>query len=135
MARDWFPLSFQLHVFSWNVHIKQEDIEQIAQPLLDFLMRYWTPQGSKLARLVEVDCQLCKLHYAKFLEQPMGILPEARLKPAPAFNNVMLDLFVLFRVRGEVQKCTSGKAYGVLFTNLAMRAVHIEAVFGYDTSN
>ena len=72
---------------------------------------------------------------AKFLEQPMGLLPEARLKPAPAFNHVMLDLFGLFRIRGEVQKCTSGKAYGVFFTNLVMRAVHIEAVFGYDTSN
>ena len=36
-------------------------------------------------------------------------------------------------MRGEVQKRTNGKAYGVIFTDLAMRAVHIEAVFGYDT--
>ena len=103
--------------------------------LARFRMRYWTPQGSKLARLVKMDCQLCKLRDAKFLEQPMGLLPEARLKPAPAFNHVMLDLFGPYTVRGEVQKRTSGKAYGVLFTDLAMRAVHIEAVFGYDTSN
>lgn len=98
-------------------------------------MRYWMPQGSKVARLVKMDCQLCKLHNAKFLEQPMGLLPEARLKPAPAFNHLMLDLFGPYTVRGEVQKCTSAKAYGVLFTDLAMRAVRIEAVFGYDTSN
>ena len=65
----------------------------------------------------------------------MGLLPEARLKPAPAFNHVMLDLFGPYTATGEVQKRTSGKAYGVLFTNLAMRAVHIEAVFGYNTSN
>ena len=58
-----------------------------------FQMRYWMPQGSKVARLVKMDCQLCKLHNAKFLKQPMGLLPEARLKPAPAFNHVMLDLF------------------------------------------
>ena len=103
--------------------------------LARFRMRYWTPQGSKLARLVKMDCQLCKLRDAKFLEQPMGLLPEVRLKPAPAFNHVMLDLFGPYTVRGEVQKRTSGKAYGVLFTDLAMRAVHIEAVFGYDTSN
>ena len=31
----------------------------------------------------------------------------------------MLDLFGTFTVRGEVQKRTSGKAYGVLFTDLA----------------
>lgn len=103
--------------------------------LARFRMHYWTPQGSKLARLVKTNCQLCKLRDAKFLEQPMGLLPEARLKPAPPFNHVMLDLFGPYTVRGEVQKRTSGKAYGVLFTDLTMRAVHIEAVFGYDTSN
>ena len=65
----------------------------------------------------------------------MGLLPEARLKPSPTFNHVMLDLFGPYTVRGEVQKRTSGKAYGVMFTDLAMRAVHIEVVFGYDTSN
>ena len=47
----------------------------------------------------------------------------------------MLDLFGPYTVRGEVQKRTSGKANGVMFTDLAMRAVHIEAVFGYDTGN
>jgi len=71
----------------------------------------------------------------KFLEQPVGLLPEARLRPAPAFHHVMLDLFGPYTVRGEVQKYTSAKAYGVMFTNLAMRAVYIEVVFGYDTSN
>ena len=103
--------------------------------LARFRMHYWVPRGSKLARSVKQNCQLCKLRDAKFLEQEMGLLPEARLKPSPAFNHVMLDLFGPYTVRGEVQKRTSGKAYGVMFTDLAMRAVHIEAVFGYDTSN
>ena len=58
-----------------------------------------------------------------------------RLKAAPPFNHVMLDWFGPYMVRGEVQKCTSAKAYVLRFTDLAMRAVHIEAVFGYDTSN
>ena len=78
---------------------------------------------------------MCKLREAKFLEQQMGQLPEARLKPAPAFNHVMIDLFGPYSVRGEVQKRTSGKSYGVIFTDLVMRAVHIEAVFGYDTES
>ena len=103
--------------------------------LARFRMHYWVPHGSKLARSVKMNCQLCKLRDARFLEQPMGLLPEARLKPSPAFNHVMLDLFGPYTVRGEVQKRTSGKAYGVMFTDLVMRAVHIEAVFGYDTSN
>ena len=45
----------------------------------------------------------------------------------------MFDLFGPYTVRGEVQKRTNGKAYGVIFTDLAVRAVNIEAVFGYDT--
>ena len=103
--------------------------------LARFRMRYWAPNGSKLARSVKMICQLYSLRDANFLEQQMGLLPVARLKPAPAFNHVMLDLFGPYMVRGEVQKRTSGKAYGVMFTDLAMRAVHIEAVFGYDTNN
>ena len=91
-----------------------------------FRMHYWVPHGSKLARSVKMNCQLCKLCDASFLEKPMGLLPEARLKPSPAFNHVMFDLLGPYTVRGEVQKRTSGKAYGVMFTDLAMRAVHIE---------
>lgn len=65
----------------------------------------------------------------------MGILPALRLKPAPAFNNTMIDLFGPYNIRGEVQKRTTGKGYGVIFTDLSSRAVHIEAAFGYDTSS
>lgn len=73
-----------------------------------------------------MNCQQCKLRGANFLERQMGLLPEARLKPAPAFNHIMLDLFGPYMVRRKVQKRTSGKAYGVMFTDLAVRAVHIE---------
>ena len=62
----------------------------------------------------------------------MGQLPAARLKPAPPFTHVMLDLFGPYVVR-EVQKRVSGKAHGVVFTDLVFGAVHIEAVYGYDT--
>ncbi|KAK3745381.1 hypothetical protein QZH41_001419 [Actinostola sp. cb2023] len=48
---------------------------------------------------------------------------------------VMLDLFGLYSARGEEQKRTSGEKYGVIFTDMVMRAVHIEAVFAYDTSS
>ena len=94
---------------------------------------YWVPRGSKLAQTVKHNCQLCKLRQAKLLQQEMGQLPEARLKPAPPFTHVMLNLFGPYVVRGEVQKRTSGKAYGVLFTDLVVGDVHIEAVYGYDT--
>lgn len=47
----------------------------------------------------------------------------------------MIDLFGPFLTRGEVQKRTSGKAYGVLFTDMVSRALHVEGVFGYDTES
>ena len=103
--------------------------------LAKFREKYWTPHGDKLARSVKFHCQLCKLKEAKLLEQTMGQLPEARLRPAPPFNHCMVDLLGPYAVRGEVQKRTSGKCYFVLFTDLYSRAVHMECAFGYDTSH
>ena len=54
--------------------------------LARFRQRYWVPQGSKLAQSVKSKCQMCKLREARFQTQLMGKLSEARLKPAPAFN-------------------------------------------------
>ena len=103
--------------------------------LARFRSRYWAPHGSKIASSVKNACQLCKLREAKFLEQEMAELPTSRLQPAPPFTFVMLDLFGPFRISGEVQKRTTGKGYGVIFTDLTMRAVHVEGVFGYDTDS
>lgn len=101
--------------------------------LARFRQTYWTPQGSKVAKALKNSCQLCRVRDPVLLKQAMGQLPIDRLRPSPPFTSVMLDLFGPFLVRGEVQKRTSGKAYGVIFTDLYSRAVHIEAAFGYDT--
>ena len=98
-----------------------------------FRQRFWVPHGSKLAWQVSNKCQMCRLRDGKPLKQQMGLFPEDRLKPMPPFTNVMLDLFGPYRVRGEVQKRTTAKAYGVLFVDMVMGAVHLEGVFGYDT--
>jgi len=103
--------------------------------LAKFRQKFWVPHGSKLAASVKHECQLCKLREPTLLDQRMGLLPEDRLKPGPAFSKVMVDLFGPYKVRGEVQKRISGKAYGIIFTDLVMRAVHIEASFGYDTDS
>ena len=99
-----------------------------------FRNRFWTPSAPSLARKITQSCQLCKLRNGKHMEQKMGGLPIDRAKPSPPFNRTMVDLFGPYSIRGEVQKRTSGKAWGMIFTDLASRAVHIEAIFGYDTS-
>jgi hypothetical protein len=62
-------------------------------------------------------------------------MPPVRLLPSPPFTAVMLDLFGPYPVRGEVQKRTTGKAWGIILTDLCCRAVHIEIAFGYDTES
>ena len=103
--------------------------------LAKFRARFWTSHASKISKAVCDDCQLCKLIHDKRLSQLMGQMPPDRLIPSPPFNSVMLDLFGPYYVRGEVQKRTTGKAWGVIFTDLCCRAVHIEVMFGYDTKS
>ena len=103
--------------------------------LARFRARFWTSHATKLSKKVCKKCQLCKLINVKRMSQIMGKMPPARLKPAPPFTSVMLDLFGPYPVRGEVQKRTTGKAWGVIFTDLCCRAVHLEVVFGYDTES
>jgi Mor family transcriptional regulator len=102
--------------------------------LARFRQEYWTPSGSKLARKIVNDCQKCRLRDVKLLDQKMGTLPVERLLPGPPFNNVMVDFFGPYLVRGEVEKRKSSKAWGVIYTDMCSRAVHVEAAFGYDAS-
>ena len=63
----------------------------------------------------------------------MAPLPPERLNPSPAWTHTSLDLFGPFITRGEVNKRTRGKAFGLILTCLASRAVHIDLIAGYST--
>ena len=103
--------------------------------LARFRQKFWTPNASKVAKSIVQSCQLCKIRIPKLLSQKMGMLPSERSKPAPPFTYTMLDYFGPFEVRGEVQKRISGKVWGIIFTCMISRAVHIEAVYDYSTSS
>lgn len=103
--------------------------------LAKFRGKYWTSNANKIASKVISTCQLCKLSRAHTMTQVMGNMPPARLIPAPPFTSIMVDLFGPYAVRGEVQKRTTGKAWGVIFTDLCSRAVHIEVSLGYDSQS
>ena len=98
-----------------------------------FRHRFWTTNNSWLAKKIVNDCQLCRRNRPKFLSPDMGSIPKERLRASPPFTYVMVDLFGPYSLRGEIQKRTTGKGYGVIFSDLYSRAVHIEGVFGYDT--
>ena len=62
----------------------------------------------------------------------MSDLPEDRLEPAPPFSSSGVDMFGPFYVKeGQSKK----KRWGVIFTCLAMRAVHIEVACNLTTDS
>ena len=63
----------------------------------------------------------------------MSDLSLERLQPPPPFSAAGVDFFGPFTIRGEGQKRTHGKYYGVFFVCCASRAVHIDVSKDYST--
>ena len=103
--------------------------------LARFRQQYWVAQGSKVAQGVCKQCQMCKKLKPITLKHCLGQLPDARLKASPPFTHVMLDLFGPVIVKAEVPRRATCKVYGVLFTDLYSRAVHVEVASGYDAES
>ena len=86
--------------------------------------RYWTIQANSAVRKLLSRCVSCRKWKAPTLEQKMADLPKDRLTPDHLpFTFVGVDYFGLFQVRHGRSLV---KRFGVVFTCLAIRAVHIE---------
>ncbi|KAI8513813.1 hypothetical protein Bbelb_081370 [Branchiostoma belcheri] len=95
--------------------------------------RYWIPQSSTLIRKIISRCVTCRRHHGKTGEQKMADLPEHRVIPdEPPFTRVGVDYFGPIETkRGR----SIVKRYGVVFTCMATRAVHIEKADSLDTDS
>ena len=95
--------------------------------------QFWVIKGNSAVRHVLSGCYECRKRYGSRGSQIMADLPEDRVKPnRPPFSSVGIDFFgpyLIKRGRSEV------KRYGVIFTCLAIRAVHIEITHSLDTSS
>ena len=69
------------------------------------------------------SCTTCRKLRSALVEQKMADLPEDRLEPAPPFSYSAVDYFGPWYVK-EGRRVL--KRYGVLFTCLNSRAIHIE---------
>lgn len=95
--------------------------------------RYWIIHGNSTVRRVLSNCFDCKRRQAKVAEQKMGDLSYDRVNPGqPPFTRVGVDYFGPFLVR---EKRSMVKRYGVIFTCLAIRAIHLEVARTLDTNS
>lgn len=95
--------------------------------------KYWVTGVSTAIRRVLSKCTICRRHNATPIYQQMADLPTERLKPdEPPFTCVGVDYFGPFEVRS---RRSTVKRYGVIFTCLALRAVHIEVAPSLDTES
>ncbi|XP_062415351.1 uncharacterized protein LOC134107519 [Pungitius pungitius] len=95
--------------------------------------KYWITSGPTAVRKIILRCLICKLHGRKTAEQKMADLPEERVVPdLPPFTNVGVDYFGPVDVkRGR----SIVKRYGVVFTCMTSRAVHLEVAYSLDTDS
>ena len=66
--------------------------------------KYWIVGVRRMVRSIVARCKHCKLKFRKLHSQKMSSLPIERLKPSPPFQNIGLDYFGPFEIRGEVKK-------------------------------
>ena len=95
--------------------------------------RYWIINGRASVRRVTNECFSCRRRQAPPMQQKMSDLPEDRVVPCKRpFTYVGVDCFGPFVVR---RGRTNVKRYGVLFTCLSIRAIHIEVAHSLDTES
>ena len=86
--------------------------------------RFWILQCTAAVKSVLGQCMFCKRVHCPLMNRKMAPLPDDRLTPGkPPFTRVGIDYFgPLYTKVGR----STPKRYGVIFTCLACRAVHLE---------
>lgn len=106
------------HIHDVTVHAGRNHI------LAQLRQRFWIPGANGVIRRILSKCIACKKLHGTAGKQLMADLPKCRVLPDdPPFMRVGVDYFGPFLVkrgRGHVER------YGVIFTCLAIRAVHLE---------
>ncbi|XP_062588283.1 uncharacterized protein LOC134249947 [Saccostrea cucullata] len=95
--------------------------------------KYWIIGASVMIKSLVSRCVICKKHRGVCEKQKMADLPEERLKAdEPPFTRLGMDFFGPFEVK---QGRSTLKRYGVIFTCLVTRAIHLELAFSLDTDS
>lgn len=93
---------------------------------------YWIIGGSSAVGKQINDCVVCRKLRRKTENQKMSDLPSDRLDTEPPFTFCAVDLFGPWYIKEGRKEL---KRYGVLFTCMACRAIHLETTNSMDTSS
>ena len=106
-------------------HVHETGHSGVAATMAKIRLKYWILQGHKLAKTIKYRCTKCRAFQHKTETQEMADLPKERLAPnTPPFHFTSCDYFGPLTVR--VGRNKTAKYYGVIFTCLNTRAVHLE---------
>lgn len=106
-------------------HMHQFGHPGVAATTAKIRQQYWILKANKLRKSVKTRCVFCKEIAHKAEEQLMADLPDVRLAPhTPPFYYTSCDYFGPYNVK--VGRNKQMKHYGVIFTCLNTRAVHLE---------
>ena len=93
---------------------------------------YWIVSGSSTVSFIVNKCIDCKRKRGHLLNQKMGDLQKDCLEEAPPFTYCGVDFFGPFTIK---EKRSTVKRYGVIFTCLRSRSVHLETANSLTTSS
>lgn len=93
---------------------------------------YWVIGGSSSVSRCISKCVICQKLRGALQEQKMANLPEDRLEPAPPFTHCGVDYFGPWLIKEGRKEL---KRYGVLFTCLSSRAIHLEVSATLETDS
>ena len=115
------------HIHNTYGHCGREHVLSVLRENL------WITKANSVTRKIISQCFDCRKRTGKPLSQKMADIPTDRLTPdQPPFTCVGCDFFGHFVVK---QARKTFKRFGVLFTCLTTRAIHIEIAESLDTSS
>ena len=115
------------HWISWLItrHAHQYGHNGVAATTARTRRKFWILKENKLSKAVKFKCGFCKEMAHKAETHLMANLPTLRLAPyTPSFYMTVCDYFGPYKVK--ISRNKTAKHYGVLFTYLNTRAVHLE---------
>ena len=93
---------------------------------------YWILGCKDIVAKVIKDCTTCQKLRARFEDQKMADLPKERVETSAPFSFSAVDYFGPFYIKQGRKEI---KRYGVLFTCLASRAIHLEVSHTMETDS